>query len=650
MPAVPPRWCRLVRRPALIAAALTMGLAVVPATGGGTAAAAVARPASRYNVGATHSPQLLSQLAGTAGNRAMTGSGQASSLLAPAAAVAGDEQGVDVASFQHPETSQYPAGAPIDWAAVAASGIGFAAVKVTEGTYYSNPFAATDLAQAQAAGLAVVAYGFAIPNSTDGSSSPAAQADYLLNQLGTASRTVPVMLDVEYNPYAGGECYGLRGAPMVSWVAGFEAEIKAKTGRLPIIYTPPAWWNYCTGSSTTSGQTPLWVPDFSTTSNPARPAGWGTWSLWQYTSTGTVSGIAATGGTDLDQANPASLALLNPGSRPQTNGDPVNLPLSLAVPPPGQSLGYSATGLPPGLSISAAGLITGWVSRTGSYTTQVSVSGSGGAAGRATFSWTVARATNTGPAGAVRFDVAGRCLDLAGNATANGTKVGLWRCNGTAAQRWTLAADRTVRIHGKCLSVRGRPAVNGSKVVLGDCHGYASQHWVVGTGARLINGTAGKCLAGSPTGANGSQAWISSCTGKANQKWTLPAGPLRSQLPGWCAASTSGTPTSGTRVSLASCAGTSVQRWATGPDGALHLGGECLGVTSVSSGSAVALFPCRGSRTQHWQIQANGAGLRLRNAGTGGCLSDPGDATTSGTPLVQGACTAADPGAGWRLP
>jgi GH25 family lysozyme M1 (1,4-beta-N-acetylmuramidase) len=344
--AVPP-WCRLIRRPALIAVALTAGLAAVPATGGGPPAAAAvagtaaavagtaAPSASRYNVGATHSPQLLSQLAGPSGPRAMTGSGQASALLAPAAAVAGDEQGVDVASFQHPKTTQYPAGAPIDWTAVAASGIGFAAVKVTEGTYYSNPFAATDLAQAQAAGLAVVGYGFAIPNGTGGSRNPADQADYLLNQLGTASRTVPVMLDIEYNPYAGGECYGLRGAPMISWVAGFAAEIKARTGRLPIIYTPPAWWNYCTGGSTTFGPTPLWVPDFSTTSSPARPAGWGSWSLWQYTSTGTVNGIATSGGTDLDQANPASLALLNSGSRPQANGDPVNLPLSLAVPPPG---------------------------------------------------------------------------------------------------------------------------------------------------------------------------------------------------------------------------------------------------------------------------------------------------------------------------
>ena len=78
--------------------------------------------------------------------------------VTPSAAVAGDEQGVDVASFQHPR------GAAIDWSQVAASGVGFAGVKATEGNYYQNPYALTDLAAAQAAGLSVVAYAFAIPN------------------------------------------------------------------------------------------------------------------------------------------------------------------------------------------------------------------------------------------------------------------------------------------------------------------------------------------------------------------------------------------------------------------------------------------------------------------------------------------------------
>jgi len=46
---------------------------------------------------------------------------------------------------------------------VAASGIRFAAVKATEGAYYPNPYALSDLAGAKAAGLSVVAYAFDYP-------------------------------------------------------------------------------------------------------------------------------------------------------------------------------------------------------------------------------------------------------------------------------------------------------------------------------------------------------------------------------------------------------------------------------------------------------------------------------------------------------
>ena len=66
---------------------------------------------------------------------------------------------------------------------------------------------------------------------------------------GSESSTVPIMLDIEYNPY-GAECYGLSATAMVSWISAFDAEIQAQTGRLPVIYAPPGWWSDCTGGST----------------------------------------------------------------------------------------------------------------------------------------------------------------------------------------------------------------------------------------------------------------------------------------------------------------------------------------------------------------------------------------------------------------
>jgi len=605
----------------------------------------LAGPVSRSNVGATHSPQLLRQLSGSSKSAPMTGAGQMAPGVLPSAAVAGDEQGVDVASFQHPR------GAVIDWSQVAASGIGFAGVKATEGNYYKNPYALTDLAAAQAAGLSVVAYAFAIPNGdgTAGSNNPVTQADYLLKYLGSTSRTVPLMLDIEYDPYytsdGTNQCYGLTPAAMVSWIAAFEGEVQAKAGRLPIIYTPPSWWSTCTGKSTAFGHTPVWVPDINSSGSPLLPAGWTAWSLWQYSSSGTVNGISGT--TDLDQANPASLALLNPGTRKQANGDPVDLQLLQAVPPPGQSLSFTATGLPAGLSMTTSGLISGWLTHAGTYSVQVSVAGSGGAAGLASFSWSVGTPASQGPTGPVRFDVGGKCLNDAGNGTADGTAVNIGTCNGGSSQQWTVVQDRTLRIHGMCLGISGSAKVNGAKTVLGTCSGYASQQWSVGSGAELVNAAAGLCLAGSSSGTGGVQAWISSCNGKVNQKWTLPAGPVVSEVPGMCLNDQGASTADGNPVVIASCNGQAAQNWTVQPDGTLRFSGKCLDIpgSGTASGTPVDLLSCNTTGAQQWTISAAGGGALLQNPASGLCL----DATANGTALEVLSCSSGDPGLVWRV-
>ena len=445
MPVCAQRW--LISACWAMASVALLGLAATPADAASSAgAASSARPGDRANVGATHSPELLSQLRGRSRNAPLTGTGEMGPAALASAAIAGDEQGVDVASFQH------PGGAAINWSQVAASGVGFAAVKATEGDYYQNPYALTDLAGAQAAGLSVVAYAFAIPNGNGSSNSPVTQANYLLKYLGSYASTVPIMLDIEYNPYSGGQCYGLKGANMVAWVAAFDAQIQAKTGRMPIIYTPPAWWDSCTGNSTGFGPDPLWVPSI-TTGSPVLPTGWANWAIWQYSGTGTVSGIASPD-TDLDQASATFLGLLNPGTQDQSDGAPAGLQLRQAIPAPGQTVSYTATGLPPGVSLTTSGDLTGWLTRAGTYSVNVSGSDSAGATQSQSFTWTVTAATGQGPTGPVHFGVGGKCLDDVGNSSASGTPVALGTCTGSAAQ-WTAAADRSLRSHGKCLSVSG---------------------------------------------------------------------------------------------------------------------------------------------------------------------------------------------------
>jgi GH25 family lysozyme M1 (1,4-beta-N-acetylmuramidase) len=613
-----------------------LGLSAGPA-GSGAARAAVTP--DRSNVGAAHSPRLLRQLAGPAGSRRPAGP----------PVIAGAVQGVDVAAFQH------PAGAAINWAQAAAGGIRFAAVKATEGAYYRNPDARTDLAQARAAGLSVVAYAFAIPDGNGGSKSAAVQADYLLSYLGGDSATVPIMLDIEYDPYVSSDktnqCYGLTPAAMVSWVAAFDAEVQRKTGRLPVVYAPIPWWSTCTGGSAAFGQLPLWVPDYTTAASPGLPAGWGNWSIWQYTSSGTVPGINATGATDLDQLNPGLLAVLDPGGQRTVAGSPADWPLKPAVPVAGQVPSFSARGLPAGVSVSAAGLVTGWPDRPGTYPVQVTAAG-GRAAGSVSFTWTVQPAPDTGPAGLVHLQRGGKCLRDAANRTRNGNPVDIWSCTASAAQRWTVAQDDTIRIHGKCLAISGSGTAGGTPVDLTACTGSAAQQWRPGTRDRLVNPASGKCLA-DPAGStkNGTQVQLRSCTGKASQQWTLPAGPVVSQVPGQCLDDRGDAAASGTPVDLTACSAAAAQVWQALPGGMIQIHGGCLAVARSGSvsGTLVDLSACTGSRTQQWHLTADGAGVSLVNPASGLCLADPADATASGTRLKMLTCRAADPGMAWRV-
>jgi O-glycosyl hydrolase len=115
----------------------------------------------------------------------------------------------------------------------------------------------------------------------------------------------------------------------------------------------------------------------------------------------------------------------------------------------------------------------------------------------------------------------GKCADVAGASSANGTAVQLYTCNGTGAQQWTVGADGTVRALGKCLDVAAASSANGAKVQLYDCNGTAAQQWTAGASGSLR--ALGKCLdATGPSSADGTRLQIWTCGGGANQSWTLP--------------------------------------------------------------------------------------------------------------------------------
>jgi len=307
--------------------------------------------------------------------------------------------GLDVAAFQHPVSSAHPGGALIYWNTIARAGYKYAAVKATEGDYYVNPYAAGDLKSAKAAGLDVAPYHFAIPNASGG----AAQAQFAVEYSGYAPgpRVLPLMLDIEYDPYNSSDhanmCYGLSAARMTAWLTAFVTTVRTLTGQYPVIYTTANWWDTCTGRSAAFGADPMWIAAYGFAS-PPMPPGWKTWTFWQYTSSGTVPGVATAGSTDLDTFSPAMVGLISPGRQAGTCGSRVALAVASLGALAGEALTYSAAGLPPGLTVSRGGTITGTIAPTAAakapvtYRVTLSAKNAAGATATATFSWKVSPA------------------------------------------------------------------------------------------------------------------------------------------------------------------------------------------------------------------------------------------------------------------
>ncbi|WP_079062860.1 putative Ig domain-containing protein [Streptacidiphilus griseoplanus] len=84
-----------------------------------------------------------------------------------------------------------------------------------------------------------------------------------------------------------------------------------------------------------------------------------------------------------------TVTVTNPGSKSSTVGTAVSLQIQATDSASGQTLTYSATGLPAGLSISSSGLISGTPTTAATSTVTVTAKDSTGASGSASFSWTV---------------------------------------------------------------------------------------------------------------------------------------------------------------------------------------------------------------------------------------------------------------------
>jgi hypothetical protein len=306
---------------------------------------------------------------------------------------------------------------------------------------------------------------------------------------------------------------------------------------------------------------------------------------------------------------------------------------------------FSASGLPPGLTISSSGVITGWPYKPGTFTVNVSASDGLYASGSTSFTWTIAAAANSGSTGYIR-QVGGsaKCFDDPAGKTANGTLVDVWTCeSGHSNELWTSVQDGTIRVLGKCLDVVGESKSNGAKLQLWTCNsGDGAQQWQAGTGGQLINPQSGRCIYVPGTSpANGTRLELNGCANVANEHWSRSAAKVLSGEPGACLG------ISGSTVELVGCPSTAAQHWLAQADGTLRVSGKCLTETGTTAGAGLVIGSCTGAAATKWKLTGAGPiAVELASAASGLCVTTP--VVANGAKLVIEPC-AATPAATWQV-
>ena len=207
-----------------------------------------------------------------------------------AGAAVGQAEGIDVSHWQ----------GTIDWSRVAGAGKTFAFLKASQGTSYRDATYATNRANANAVGIPIGAYHFAdVTKSPSNAAGARAEADWFVSVAQPQAGDLPPVFDIETNN-------GLGQVALTDWAMTWLERVRQLTGIYPMVYTSPSGWNTRFGTSgnvvAESGYGLLWIAHWTTNPSPTVPANnWAGngWTFWQYTSSGTVSGIS--GAVDLDR-------------------------------------------------------------------------------------------------------------------------------------------------------------------------------------------------------------------------------------------------------------------------------------------------------------------------------------------------------------
>ena len=117
-----------------------------------------------------------------------------------------------------------------------------------------------------------------------------------------------------------------------------------------------------------------------------------------------------------------------------------------------------------------------------------------------------------------------KCLDDAGNSSANRAKVQIWNCDTfDKAQLWTYSSGELIH-NGLCANDQAWGG-NGTKVILYTCNHALNELWTYhSNGQYVLNAKGYKLCLDDPASSTrpGTRLIVYTCKGSANQRWTKP--------------------------------------------------------------------------------------------------------------------------------
>lgn len=269
-------------------------------------------------------------------------------LLTSAGLFAQRPLGIDVSDYQ----------TTIDWTQVKGAGITFAWTKATEGTGGLQSSYSSHITGAKAAGIPIGSYHYARYDLNTGTTGATSEANNFWNvaknNIKNGGQFLMPMLDVEASNA------GYTTATLSAWVNAWCNTVSNNAYATGVIVRPAIYVSACHASwmDTSVSHWIPWIADYNG-QNPQTSTPWttctggelwgsGKWTVWQYTSTGTIAGISGNVDHDVfyDTATTLNTTLVIGGGGPQITNQPdsvvatVGTNVSFAVQSTGSSLQY----------------------------------------------------------------------------------------------------------------------------------------------------------------------------------------------------------------------------------------------------------------------------------------------------------------------